>query len=260
MSLQEHYEEALNYFPKNKIVALCLQGSQNYKLDTSNSDIDSKLIILPTTKDLILSASPRSEVHVRDNDEHIDFKDLRLILNTFRKQNMNFVEILFSTQIIVNPLYADEWGQLVARREEIARMNFPLAVNAMRGVALEKYHAMEHRYPSKAYLIDTIGYDPKQVSHLVRIMDFMERYIKGEKYEDCLIPTTRRDFIMDIKQGTYDLNMARLIADGALSKINEMAEPYKHKNEPNIKMEEFLTEMQVRIMEKGIRGELKYAN
>ena len=45
--VKEHYVEALEYFPERSIVGLFLQGSQNYGLDTPNSDIDTKLIVVP---------------------------------------------------------------------------------------------------------------------------------------------------------------------------------------------------------------------
>lgn len=54
-------------------------GSVNYKLDYENSDLDTKLIVLPTLKDICLAKRPVSTVIVRDNNEHIEVKDLRLI-------------------------------------------------------------------------------------------------------------------------------------------------------------------------------------
>ena len=92
----EHYEEALHYFDNNKIVGIFLQGSQNYGLDYEESDIDTKLIVVPTFKDIAMNKQPVSTTHFRANDEHTDFKDIRLYMQTFRKQNLNFLEILFT--------------------------------------------------------------------------------------------------------------------------------------------------------------------
>ena len=80
---------------------------------------------------------------------YINLKDIRLYINCFEKQNLNFLEILFTPYKIVNPQYADEWAKLVLNREDIAHMNPYRAVKAMKGIAMEKFHAMEHRYPSK---------------------------------------------------------------------------------------------------------------
>lgn len=156
-----HYAEALKYFPVKQIAVLALQGSQNYNLDTPDSDIDTKLIVIPTFKDICLNCKPVSTTHILDNNEHLDAKDVRLYINCFEKQNLNFLEILFTPYKIVNPQYADEWGKLVLNREDIAHMNPYRAIKSMKGIAMEKYHAMEHKYPSKIDLIEQYGYDPK---------------------------------------------------------------------------------------------------
>lgn len=187
--VRDHYNEALQYFPEEQIVGVFLQGSQNYELDYEGSDVDTKLIVIPSFRDICLNKKPVSTTHVRENDEHTDWKDVRLYMETFRKQNLNFLEILFTDYYIINPMYKEEWDRLIAAREFIARMNVYRAVKSMKGIAMEKFHAMEHRYPTKADIIDKYGYDGKQVSHLIRVYDYLRRYIAGESYEDCLRPS-----------------------------------------------------------------------
>ena len=187
--VKEHYDEALQYFPEEQIVGVFLQGSQNYELDYEGSDVDTKLIVVPSFKDICLNKKPISTTHIRANDEHTDWKDVRLYMETFRKQNLNFLEILFTDFYIINPMYKEEWDRLVAAREFIARMNVHRAVKSMKGIAMEKFHAMEHRYPAKVDIIERYGYDGKQVSHLIRVYDYLRRYIAGESYEDCLRPS-----------------------------------------------------------------------
>ena len=187
--VNEHYQEALEHFPREQIVGCFLQGSQNYGLDYEGSDVDTKLIVVPDFRDICLNRKPVSTTHVRANDEHTDWKDVRLYMETFRKQNLNFLEILFTPYFVINHTYWDEWMRLVDAREFIARMNEFRAVKSMKGIALEKFHAMEHRYPTKADIIDKYGYDGKQVSHLIRVYDYLRRYIAGESYEDCLRPS-----------------------------------------------------------------------
>ena len=155
--LKDHYIESLEFFKPDQIVGLFLQGSQNYELDTPDSDIDTKLIVVPSFRDIVLDVRPVSTTHIRENAEHIDFKDIRLYMETFFKQNLNFLEILFTDYRIINPLYIDYWRVLIEHREEIARMNPYRVVKSMQGIAKEKYHAMEHRYPSKADIIDAYG-------------------------------------------------------------------------------------------------------
>ena len=75
-------------------------------------------------------------------------------VETFKKQNLNFIEILFSPFVIINPLYKDVWNLLVENREEIGRYNPFRAIKSMKGIALEKFTALEHPYPSKIHLIE----------------------------------------------------------------------------------------------------------
>lgn len=82
--VQEHYNEALESFPKDRIVGIFYQGSGNYGLDYEGSDVDTKLIVTPTFKDIAMNKNPVSKTHIRAND------DIRLYIQTFKKQNLNF--------------------------------------------------------------------------------------------------------------------------------------------------------------------------
>lgn len=88
-------------------VGLFLQGSQNYDLDYEGSDIDTKVIVLPSFTDFVLNRKPVSTTHIMENNEHLDFKDIRLMFDCIKKQNVNFVEILFTRYMILNPKYED---------------------------------------------------------------------------------------------------------------------------------------------------------
>ena len=256
--VNDHYTESLEYFSESNIVLIALQGSQNYNLDTPSSDVDTKLIITPSFKDIALAKQPVSTTHVRLNEEHIDFKDIRLYASCFRKQNLNFIEILFTDYFILNPLYAEQWKRLVSSREKIAHMNPYRAVKSMKGVAFEKYHAMEHRYPSKVAIIDKYGYDPKQLSHLARVHDFLEQYIAGNKYEDCLKPRNI-GYILDIKNGEYTLEEARHLAEYHINftekMTNDFCEKTEEKEDPE--MRELLEDVCYNIMKISVEKELK---
>lgn len=157
----DHLDESFQRFDESRIVGIFLQGSQNYGLETPKSDVDTKLIVTPTFDEVVLNKKPISTTHVRANNEHTDLKDIRLMLATFRKQNLNFIEILFTPYAWVNPLFESEWGRLTAAREQIAHYSPYSAVKTMKGIAMEKYHAMEHEYPSKLEVLAEYGYDPK---------------------------------------------------------------------------------------------------
>lgn len=255
--INEHYEESLNHFEPSHIVGIFCQGSQNYGLDYEKSDIDTKLIVLPTFDDIAFNKKPVSTTHILENEEHIDFKDLRLYIQTFRKQNLNFLEILFTEFKIVNPQYAKWWNILVEHREEIARYNKFQAIKSMKGVAMEKYHAMEHPYPSKLKILEKWGYDPKQLHHLLRIEEYIGRYIDGEAYEDCLRPRCP-EYLLDVKRGRYNLDTARVVAETAINNVIRIADEFvanvENKGDPEV--DKILDSVQRDMMKHAIAIEL----
>lgn len=254
----EHYQEALQSFPEDRIVGIFYQGSGNYGLDYEGSDVDTKLIVTPTLDDIIFNHKPVSTTHIRNNDEHTDWKDIRLMLQTFRKCNLNFTEILFTKYKIVNPLYMKQWDRIVDNNELIARYNEVAAVRTMKGIAMEKYHAMEHKYPSKIEIIDKYGFDGKQVHHLFRVEEYLQRYINGESYADCLI-SKQAEYLKNVKTcGYLSLEEARVLAKESLNRICIMADKFRaeHIEESNPNVDNLLDDVQREIMLIAIKREI----
>lgn len=258
--LGEHLGESLMYFDVNNVVGIFLQGSQNYGLDTLNSDIDTKLIVTPRVKELALNEQSISRTHVRDNEEHTDWKDVRLYMETFRKQNLNFLEILFTDFYWINPIYEHEWNRLVAMREDIAHMNPGRAVMSMKGLAQTKYKNIERFHPTHADIFEKYHYNPKEVSHLVRIRDYIDRYITGESYKSCMTPKGEMfDLIMNLKLGKYSLEEVRKIADENITHIEKVADKYFAEvgNEEDVEIRELLNDVQHNIIRISLKKEIE---
>lgn len=255
--VQDHFEESLTMFDESRIVGIFLQGSQNYGLQIPTSDVDTKLIVTPTFDEVVLNKKPISTTHVRANNEHIDLKDIRLMLATFRKQNLNFIEILFTPYFIVNPTFADEWGRLQAQKEKIAHYSPYNAVKTMKGIAMEKYHAMEHEYPSKLEVLAKYGYDPKQLHHLLRVKEYLQRYINGESYEDCLRPRNP-EYLIAVKQGYFNLDEARIAADSAIANVTATADAFCEKvgKTFDTEVDTLLDDVQYNIVKTALKGEI----
>jgi predicted nucleotidyltransferase len=255
--VREHYNEALGHFPEDRIVGCFYQGSGNYGLDYEGSDVDTKLIVTPTFEDIAMNKKAVSTTHIRANEEHIDFKDIRLYIQTFRKQNLNFLEILFTKYAIINPIYKTEWDRLVQAREAIAHYAPVQAIKSMKGIAMEKYHAMEHHYPARMSWIEKFGYDPKQLHHLIRVREYIERYIDGESYEDCLI-STQPEYLQRVKIGFHNLDDARIIANNSIGRIGNMCNEYLENcsKEVDENVDALLDDVQYNIMKIAIKKEI----
>ena len=130
----EKYVKNLGY----EVFGVFLQGSQNYKLDYEGSDIDTKCIVIPTLEDIVLNKQPVSTTLILEDNSHIDVKDIRLMWQCFRKQNINFLEILFTEYFRIPIQYFKFWEMMMDINEDIAHYNNYAAVNCIAGMVFEK--------------------------------------------------------------------------------------------------------------------------
>lgn len=216
-----------------EVVGVFLQGSQNYDLDHSGSDIDTKAIVLPKFEDLMMGNPKASTTLILESDEHIDVKDIRVMFDNFLKQNINFLEILFTKYRYVNPDYETYMDTIYENRESIAHYDNYKAVNCIVGMMYQKHKALTHPYPATKDKIDKYGYDGKQLHHILRCYEFLQRYIKGESFESCLF-SKDTDRLIKIKENKeYSLGQAKYAADITVEKGQLLKEKYA-KNNPQI--------------------------
>lgn len=260
--LHEHLLYAVNTYNKDWFV-ICLQGSQNYGMADEESDIDSKVLLIPSLEDIVLNKKAISHtLEMPDNQEHVDCKDVRDYFKIFRKSNINFVEILFTDYWIVNHKYSDLWFELRRKNEELARINPYAAVSCMRGMALEKRHALCHEYPSRMEWIEEYGFDPKQLSHLARINWFIKEYTNNKSYKDCIYPesTYIRNWLIQGKRTGWGLSKeeAEKRADEFVGNITEIANSYRtiYSNEIDKELDKFLNDILYQIISRAMKDEL----
>lgn len=216
--IMKRVQEHCNYLRDKgyEIVFIALQGSQNYGLDVYDeeymSDIDTKAVVLPSFEDFVYGREPVSKTIVLENNEHIDVKDIRVMFETYKKQNVNFIETLFSKFRIVNAKYIDLVQPLFDNAEDIAHINVNQALRCMAGMSKEKLKALKHPYPTIVDKIEKYGYDPKQLHHICRMNDFIKKYAEGIPYKECLIPDNKETLI-NIKKGVLSLEIAEKLAE-----------------------------------------------
>jgi hypothetical protein len=154
-------------------------------------------------------------------------------------------------------MYKVEWDRLVAARETITHYAPAQAVKVMKHIAKEKYFAMEHHYPSRMEWINKFSYDPKQLHHLLRVEEYIERYINGEPYEDCLQPRNP-EYLKDVKRGYHNLEEARELANKADKHIDEMCNEFLNTCEAttDTSVDELLDDVQYNITKIAIKKEI----
>jgi len=258
-SLFDHLHFAQN--SGHKVAAIFLQGSQNYGLETDLSDVDTKAITLPSLHSVIRNDKRTSSTLVLPNNEHCDVKDIVLMYECFTKSNINFLEILFTEFTIINPFYQKEIADLRSHAEEIAQYDYKRLVNSIIGMACEKRKALTHPYPATIEKIEKYGYDGKQLHHILRLHEFLERIDAGESFRNCL-KSEQASMLNQLKvDPPYSIDEAIYMADfavGCLRKIRDDSLRYKTATQ-NRAAKEFLDNSLYGIMEKSIKQELKAA-
>ena len=227
--LKEHYKhvESLGY----EVVGIFLQGSQNYNLDIYDdeytSDIDTKCIVLPTLEDLIRGTAMTSKKYDYEN-EQIDVKDIRVMVDMWKKQNQSYLEILFTKYYILNPIYEEYFRPILEMKNEIVTINIPQMARCISGMSKEKVNALTHEYPSTAEKIRKYGYDPKQLASIIRLSHLCENlFVKNKSFKNSIWYRTNSDlqkYMIDIKKGICDLEEAITLSqyyDESISRIKD---------------------------------------
>lgn len=147
---------------------VAVYGSQNYNLDTDESDVDYKAIIIPTLDQIIANSKPLSTSYEFEGGL-IDCKDIRAYVESAVKCNINFIEIL-NTDLYVGDKTIRKF--FLPLQEQLGQ----LFLKACYGMMLEKVEALRHPYPSTISKIEKFGYDPKQLHHILRLKILMQRF------------------------------------------------------------------------------------
>lgn len=259
--VQEHYNEALTIFPKDKILGIYYQGSANYGLDYIGSDVDTKCIVLPTLEDICLNKQATSYTYVRANNEHIDFKDLRVIVGDFKKQNINFLEILFTRYKIINPDYAHLFQPMLDNAEAIARYDNYRFIKATAGMSMEKRKALELDRPSQHDEIVKYGWSCKQLHHLMRLNLFIKRWVDGVPFSECLIDPRGEElsYVKQYGHAIKTLEQAREIANLLDDETNDIKNEYIDTHEHIIyeDISKIIDSVVVEIIKESLRKEIR---
>lgn len=247
--VEKHLKEFKKIYPNKEFFAICLQGSQNYELDIYTdeykSDVDTKIIVIPSLEEIVLNKKPISTTHILPNNEHIDIKDIRLMFDNFKKQNINFLEILFTKFCLVNKKYIEEWDYLIKNRELIAHYNRNQALRCMAGMSMEKKKALTHPYPTILDKIEKYGYDGKQLHHIIRMYNFITCYALNGTFKECLT-----FFIPGQKEEMLNAKLNKYTLEEALKKAEQYDYLTKYIKDINLKEKDEINQDALNVLNK----------
>lgn len=185
-------------------------GSWEYNLQTETSDEDFKEFILPTFDDLYYGKMYSNQVIGEKED--VDTHDIRKLPELFVKANLNFLEVLYSTKIEINPLFEEEINEIFAMRDDIVTMNLPQLYKSCRGMHKNKMSLLEKGTEGTMHLVEEFGYDTKQAQHAFRCENFLVRFanLGFKNFEDAIrYGGLAKDLMTNIRSGEFTLERFR---------------------------------------------------
>ena len=118
--VKEHVELVANHYTNHAVFYCGLYGSQNYGLNTADSDVDTKCMVLPPFRDVVLGRKMVSTDLADPYGALCNVKDVRAMFDNFFKGNVNFVEVLYTDYFSVGVDYLAEAKELRDHRDMVA--------------------------------------------------------------------------------------------------------------------------------------------
>ena len=144
MRLQKHYDAAVAKYGEDAVFGVFLYGSWNYGTNLPDSDVDTKCILVPDLYHLAIS--PYEVKHLHVDDEVCECMTIMHMVENWKKQNINFLEIMFTPYFIINEQYEKFWERHRENEyeyrmsygwaEQIARYDIKKAILSMANQAI----------------------------------------------------------------------------------------------------------------------------
>ena len=203
-----------------EFVMTSLYGSQNYSLDTENSDQDFKMAVVPSINNLILDKKPYVKIEETKNGI-VEVKDIRHTFLAFNKMSIVDLEILFSKETLINKKYKKEMDELLSINEEIVASNPYKLYQVMLGVMISG---------SKR------KYTPKTAAQSMRYYDLFNRYfVKNENFKYAL--DTSKSELYDLIKNTKAGKIPEAVAMEKIEEMITITKTYENKIDKNINYE-----------------------
>jgi hypothetical protein len=101
--------------------------------------------------------------------------------------------------------------------------------SALKGMVMEKVKAFSHPYPSQKEEVERLGFAPKQLHHIIRLYDILEKNVSVYSYTD-----EEKQHMLDIKRGRFPSTKeeAEQLRDEYVAKIAKIYEERKLSYQP----------------------------
>lgn len=236
------------------VFAEFLYGSQNYGLDTSESDVDTRVIVVPDLKCLIDKKNISETINLSNGLS--DVKDIKTMFQQFYKSNPTYLELLVSDYAIFAPAHKYEFDQLREMADEIASRDKKRLVHASYGMVCNKVSALVSGLGPDKEEIAKYGYDSKNASHALRIEEFIHRFLSGQPLKDSLNAKEYDCYqtIIDLREHKCSLEEALELGRKVYADVGALCD--KEFEKPNKEITEFLDEIAYSVIKRETKLEL----
>lgn len=202
------------------VAFISLYGSQNYELDTPESDLDYKAVHIPSLSELVNNSKPVSKT-LEFEWWQIDLKDVRIFTENLCKMNPVYIETLYSPH---SKCYNELFKEIIKKADSLMKEMRWLFVKGCHWQVLQKYHAFSHPYPSIKDKVDRYWYDPKQLHHIMRLTYLAEQEITEAGWIKFIYWENRIDFLKKIKTNPLPLAEAEVLKEWYYSRMKRVFE------------------------------------
>ena len=209
--LQRHYEIALTYIPKERIVGIALWGSQNVGLDHEFSDIDSACVFIPTLEEIQKHTDWIEQVRIEIDHEIMCLIDIRLMGYGLERRSLYHLERVYSPyKIIPNEQYIALWDQWKAMADELVSANKLAAATSINFYMQNSWlsNVTDNFLPPRKETAIQIGYDYKKLAYAIRGYWLLQLLLTDYPYSYSL-NTHLNQLALDAKTQKYDALSAR---------------------------------------------------
>lgn len=202
------FAEELNNLERKKVFT-SLVGSHNYNLATENSDKDYKSFYYPVYEDFYFRHQLSLKTVIDNND--YELKDLRLLYSLLVDANLNYLELLYSKEVMD---YTDDlfYFKLIDARDTIVALHVDRMYLSIMGSIIQRMKNVNSL---------TNNYNPKHLYHAMRFYYFINEFYSGNfsNFGDALWLKPNLEIRHDIL----------LIKSGQVSEKDELYQNWKNK-------------------------------
>ena len=186
------YEEKVS----RPLAFVSVAGSHNYKCVVGNSDVDYKVVYLPSLEDFYYVVKS-SKMDVISDAIDLSLHPIQKYRNYMLKGNINFFEVLYSQSIYLNPDLKEFWRTM----KQLVEMNVANTVVASYMQSRSRFKRTMQSTPDTEFMFEAAGYNYKAASFSIRMMAFILELLNEGKFS--IVPKLHhREFIMELKMGT----------------------------------------------------------